>query len=65
MAIAIPSLILKRLHTYGSLRNSSEGVKCSVKNRLSDAELTGLYRISIDGQEVLVIGAAELLDYLP
>jgi hydroxymethylglutaryl-CoA reductase (NADPH) len=52
MAIAIPSLILKRLHTYGSLKNSADGVTFSVKNRLSDAELTGLSRIRIDGNDV-------------
>lgn len=52
MALAIPSLLLKQLHTFGSLKNTEEGVRFSVKNRLSDAQFTGLHELKFDGQEV-------------
>jgi hydroxymethylglutaryl-CoA reductase (NADPH) len=48
----IPSLLLKKLYTLGSLKNTGEGVAFSIKNRLSDAELVGLKTVSIDGREV-------------
>ena len=35
-----PSLILKRLYTFGSLRATAEGPAISLKNRLSDVVLT-------------------------
>jgi hydroxymethylglutaryl-CoA reductase (NADPH) len=47
----IPSLVLKQLYTFGSLKNVEGGVKFSLKNRLSDATLTGIYKIKIDGSE--------------
>ena len=52
MALPIPSLLLKQLHTFGSLRNEERGVVFSVKNRLSDATIVGLRRIKFDGKEV-------------
>jgi len=48
----IPSLVLKQLYTFGSLVNLADGVQFSVKNRLSDARLTGLLGLRIDGQEI-------------
>ena len=48
----IPSMLLKRLYTYASLQNTGDGVQFSIKNRLSDATLTGFHGISIDGQAV-------------
>lgn len=48
----IPSLILKQLYTFGSLENLNGGVQFSVKNRLSDAYLTGLTGIKFDGDAV-------------
>ena len=48
----VPSLLLKQLYTFGSLKNSEDGVRFSMKNRLSDAQLTGLRGIRIDGQEI-------------
>lgn len=48
----IPSLLLKKLYTLGSLKNTNGGVAFSIKNRLSDAELVGLRAIAIDGQDV-------------
>ena len=38
----VPSLLLKQLYTFGSLKNSADGLQFSMKNRLSDATLTGL-----------------------
>ena len=48
----IPSLVLKQLYTHGSLENVSEGVKLSLKNRLSDATLTAINEIAIDGRAI-------------
>ena len=48
----IPSLILKQLYTMGSLENVPGGVRFGLKNRLSDAILTGIVSISVDGVEL-------------
>ena len=46
----IPSILLKRLYTRNSLRNTDTGFTFSLKNRLADATFTGLALIKIDGQ---------------
>ena len=48
----IPSLILKQLYNFGSLKNLDDGVQLSLKNRLSETALTGVTRIEIDGAEL-------------
>ncbi|HNB52818.1 MAG TPA: hypothetical protein PK530_12790, partial [Anaerolineales bacterium] len=48
----IPTMLLKRLYTFGSLENNADGVTFSVKNRLSDVVLTGLGHIKIDDREI-------------
>jgi hydroxymethylglutaryl-CoA reductase (NADPH) len=48
----IPSLLLKQLHTFGSLHNTEKGVQFSLKNRLSDATLIGVYKVSVAGKEI-------------
>ena len=48
----IPSMLLKKLYTLGSLKNAEPGVQFALKNRLSDAELTSLKSIAIDGQPI-------------
>ena len=48
----IPSMLLKQLYTFGSLSNADHGVQFAIKNRLSDAEVTELQGISIDGKSV-------------
>jgi hydroxymethylglutaryl-CoA reductase (NADPH) len=48
----IPSLLLKQLYTFGTLKNTDKGVKFSIKNRLSDATLTGIRSVCIDGEQV-------------
>jgi hydroxymethylglutaryl-CoA reductase (NADPH) len=46
----IPSMLLRQLYTFGSLKNTGQGVQFAIKNRLSDAEVTELQRVAIDGQ---------------
>lgn len=48
----IPSLVLRQLYTNGSLRPTNEGVRFSLKNRLMDAQLTALHRVTVDGVDV-------------
>lgn len=48
----VPSLLLKQLYTFGSLENNAHGVQLSLKNRLSDAQLTAVNRVSVAGHEV-------------
>lgn len=48
----IPSLLLKQLYTFGSLKNVNGGVCFSIKNRLSNARFTGLLSIRIGEQEI-------------
>ncbi len=48
----IPSMLLKKLYTLGSLKNTAQGVQFAMKNRLSDAEVLALKSITIDGQAV-------------
>ena len=48
----IPSMLLKKLYTIGSLQNEAGGVAFSIKNRLSDARITGLREIKINGNAV-------------
>jgi hydroxymethylglutaryl-CoA reductase (NADPH) len=48
----IPGLILKQMYTLGSLHNVEDGVRFSLKNRLSNATLTGLSEVRIDGLPV-------------
>ncbi len=48
----IPSLILKQLYTFNSLSNVDGGVKFALKNRLSDAQFTGLKSVKIGGETI-------------
>ena len=48
----IPSMVLKQLYTFGTLRNTGKGVAFKVKNRLTDVTLLALYGIIIDGKRV-------------
>ena len=48
----IPSLLLKKLYTLGSLKNTGGGVQFAIKNRLSDAEIVGVTGIAINGDPV-------------
>ncbi|MEZ4833176.1 MAG: hypothetical protein R2873_14535 [Caldilineaceae bacterium] len=48
----IPTMLLKRLYTFGSLQNTADGVRFGIKNRLSDAKLTSFQRVAINGDVV-------------
>lgn len=48
----IPGLILKQMYTFGSLENTNDGFRFSLKNRLSNATLTKLVEVRVDGQPV-------------
>lgn len=48
----IPNSLIRRLYTTGSLRNTDTGAQFALKNRLSDAEVTALRGIAIDGGPV-------------
>jgi len=50
--MTIPKLLLKRLYTVGSLKNTDAGAQFALKNRLGDAEVTALGGIAIDGKSV-------------
>jgi hydroxymethylglutaryl-CoA reductase (NADPH) len=58
----IPSLVLKQLYTFGSLQNNEHRVAFSVKNRLSDATLTAISRVKLDGRDVPLSGVTLVLD---
>lgn len=48
----IPSMLLKRMYTYGSLINlEGSGALFNVKNRLSDATIKQVTKVAIDDQE--------------
>jgi hydroxymethylglutaryl-CoA reductase (NADPH) len=48
----IPGLILKQMYTLGSLENAEDGVRFSLKNRLSNATVTRLQEVKINGKPV-------------
>jgi hydroxymethylglutaryl-CoA reductase (NADPH) len=48
----IPTLILKQLYTFNSLKNVENGVKFALKNRLSDAKMIALTAIKIGGKSI-------------
>jgi hydroxymethylglutaryl-CoA reductase (NADPH) len=60
--ITIPSLILKQLYTFGSLQNIEGGVQLSLKNRLSDAQFSGLTSVKIGGNVVGLENVTVVLD---
>jgi hydroxymethylglutaryl-CoA reductase (NADPH) len=50
--VKIPSLILKQLYTFGSLENVADGVCFGLKNRLSDASVTGIGHLALNRDDV-------------
>jgi hydroxymethylglutaryl-CoA reductase (NADPH) len=48
---------LKQLYTRNSLRNTDDGFRFELKNRLMDAKLTGVRRVAVDGRDVALDGA--------
>lgn len=50
--MVIPSMILKQLYTFGSLRNGESGIQFSLKNRLSDATVTQITGVRIGDVQI-------------
>lgn len=50
--MVVPSLLLKQLYTFGSLKNYNGGVSFSWKNRLQDSKLTEIIHVKFNGQEI-------------
>jgi hydroxymethylglutaryl-CoA reductase (NADPH) len=48
----VPRLLLKQLYTFGSLKNTDDGVRFSIKNRLSDAQISGVRAVAIGGRQI-------------
>lgn len=48
----IPNVLLKKLYTAGSLKNTEAGAEFVLANRLTHAELVGVREIAIDGAPV-------------
>ncbi|MGI8541885.1 MAG: hydroxymethylglutaryl-CoA reductase [Aridibacter sp.] len=49
----IPSMLLKQLYTFNSLKNTDSGIKFSIKNRLTDVKFSELQSVKINGNEIL------------
>lgn len=52
----IPQLLLRQLYTFGSLTNAPEGLRLSLKNRLSDVTLTRILKVKIGEREIASAG---------
>jgi len=61
----IPALILKQLYSFGSLKNRTDGVSFELKNRLSDAQVIGLSRIVLNGEELALEGVVLMVNGAP
>ena len=48
----VPSLLLKQLYTFGSLKNFENGVEFRLKNRLKDATFTELRSLKLNDREI-------------
>src|SRR5262249_36326286 len=64
---AAPAPMLGQLYTVGSLANTPDGVRFSIKNRLFDASLTRILSAAVDDAAVdlatvgLLVGGREVL----
>jgi hydroxymethylglutaryl-CoA reductase (NADPH) len=52
ISLDIPDRILQRLYTYGSLKDTGSGSEFKIKNRLQDAKVTDISRITVDNNPV-------------
>lgn len=50
--MSVPSLLLKQLYNFSSLKNIENGVQFAVKNRLSDVQLTEILGVRINDKEI-------------
>ena len=60
--MAIPSLLLKQLYTFNSLRNADGGVCFSIKNRLTDVTLTAIRSVAIGDRSVPIESVSMMLE---
>ena len=60
--ITVPSFLLKRLYTKGSLRNNEQGFQFELKNTLGSGYGTELLPVTVDGNEVPVENSYFTLD---
>ena len=52
LSLDVPDRVLERLYTYGSLRNTDDGIRFEMKNRLQDARFAGVDRVVVDGERI-------------
>ncbi|MFO1434191.1 MAG: hydroxymethylglutaryl-CoA reductase [Candidatus Competibacteraceae bacterium] len=50
--MTVPTILLKQLYNFSSLKNVGHGIQFMLKNRLSDTQITGLLNINIDGKAI-------------
>ncbi len=61
----IPSLVLKQLYNFNSLSNiEAGGVRFTLKNRLSDAKISKIIGVKIEGENIDLAGIQVLSDDL-
>lgn len=48
----IPSMLLRQLYTFNTLKNTENGIQFSIKNRLTDVNFSELISIKINGLEI-------------
>ncbi|NIP19377.1 MAG: hydroxymethylglutaryl-CoA reductase, partial [Xanthomonadales bacterium] len=48
----LPGRVLRKMYNHASLRNTGNGVRFSVKNRLSPVSLQQISRVSVNGDEI-------------
>lgn len=58
----IPNLILRQLYTFGSLAHAQGVVRFALKNRLSDATVTGVSRVALDEEEAELSAVTLVVD---
>ena len=58
----IPSLVLKQLYNFNSLKNTDGGVQFTLKNRLSDAKLTKVVAVKLAGNNIDLADISLLVD---
>jgi len=50
--VAVPSIIMKKIYSIGSLKNLDDGISFAIKNPMKDALITGLTGLTINGLEI-------------
>ncbi|MGQ4832338.1 MAG: C-glycoside deglycosidase beta subunit domain-containing protein [Candidatus Asgardarchaeia archaeon] len=50
--VKVPSFLLKKLYSKGSLKNLDDGFQFQIKNVLADATIISPLTLSVDGKEI-------------